>query len=721
MGTADLDPDAVAAFHRTEQVVEALPEAIVVTDSHGLVVGANRQADELYGWASADVVGSDVRQLIASTDSGPTPDAEVLVQVLAGASWQGDLEVTRQDGSTLQVHAVVAPLLDQSGRVVGAVSASEDVTAQRTLETRAAELTDRLRLALDAGALGTWRWDVESGAVIWDERMEATFGLAPGEFDGTFEGYVALLHPDDREEVLATVAHAVAERGSYAIDHRVVWPDGSVHWIQGRGQTLVDVHGEAVGTGGCVSDITTLKAAAAAAERQASALGLAAHRERLRHERLEFLAGLTDASLAARDHEEFIELVTNAAVPRLGDWCALYFMPEVGGPVERRVAHVDSAKVAWVDSLSDRHPYDPDAATGVAAVIRTGTTEFLPVIDQTVVDATLMGSDIDAAELREILEALALTSVITVPLTTPRGVIGAVQFVSAESGQRYDEEDLSLAKAAAGRIAAALDNLWFTEQHRAISAALQRALLPPDVPAIEGVDLAVRYWPAGSASEVGGDFYDVFDLGHRRSAIVIGDVCGTGPNAAAVTSIARHTVRAAARHDQDHATVLGWLNEAVNNSGRGLFCTACYATLEPSGGGYRLRSAAAGHPLPLIVRADGRVERLGRPGTLLGVFPDTTSHTAETDLGAGDSVVFYTDGVTDLPPPFGLDDDQVATMMAEAVQGRSAKESADAIDEFLSDRLPSTQRRDDTALVVLRIDPEMDPADGSPGSASLTD
>ncbi len=714
MTPSPIEPDAVAAFEQTGRVLDALHRAIVVTDTTGLVVAINRQAEALYGLSGDAIVGLNVRQVVRAASSPSAPDAQVLAQVLGGTSWRGEFEVLRGDGATVRVVAVVSPLTSADGRVVGTVSAAEDVTAQRLLEARAAELTDHLSLALEAGHLGTWRWDSQAGRVRWDERMEAIFGLAPGQFDGTFESYVARLHPDDRDHVLATVDDAVARRGHYAIDHRVVWPDGSVHWVQGRGQALVGAEGDAVGTAGCVRDITALKMAEAASERRAEAQLAAAARERLRHERLEFLAGLTDASLVAGGHQEFIELVTSAAVPRLGDWCALYFVPEPGATMERRIAHVDPAKVAWVEALSERHPYDPEATTGVPAVIRTGVTEYLPEIDQEVLDRVLADSNIEPAELADILDFLGLTSVITVPLTTTRGVIGAVQFVSAESGQRYDEDDLSLAKAAAGRIAAVLENMWFTEQHRAISATLQRALLPPEIPHLDEVELEVRYWPAGAASEVGGDFYDVFPLDPGRWAIVIGDVCGTGPNAAAVSSIARHTVRAAARHGHDHATVLAWLNEAIYHSGRGLFATACYATLEETDDGYQLESAAAGHPLPLVVRAGGPVEVVGQPGTLLGVFPETRSHPTAIRLDPGDAVVFYTDGVTDLPPPYGLDQEQLIEVVGEVARGRRAKEIADGLDAFLSDRLPGNRRRDDTAMVVLRVhpDPQAVPAQG---------
>jgi PAS domain S-box-containing protein len=696
-----VDPSAVAAFRRTERVLDALPRAIVVTDAGGMIVGWNRVAETLYGWPADLVIGVHVSDVVVpATDD--LRRSQVLRSVLGGETWRGDFSVLRRDGTPVRVFAIVTPLRGDDGEVVGAVAAADDVTDQRLAEQRSADLYQHLQLALEAGDLGTWRWDMTTGAVTWDERLEWLFGLEPGEFDGTYDAWVAVLHPDDRDHVEEVVTAAVESKSSYQIDHRVVWRDGSIHWLQGRGSVTLDAAGAVTGTIGCVSDITGSKAAEAADRQRAADAGTAAARERRQRERLEFLAGLSDASIRATDHREFMKSVTAAAVPRLGDWCSLHFIHEPGAEVELEVAHSDPAKVAWVRALAEKYPYDPNGQTGVAAVIRTGRAEYIPDVDEGMIDHALESSTIDRREARTILDALSLTSVITVPLITKRGIIGAMQFVSAESGRRYDEQDLALARAAAGRIAAALENMWVTDEHRHISVTLQSALLPPRVPRIPGLDVAVRYWPAGVASKVGGDFYDVFALAGDRWAVVIGDVCGTGADAAAVTSIVRHTIRAAARHGQGHAAVLEWINEAILRSDRDQFCTTAYATIEPADGGHRLVCSSGGHPLPVIVRATGEVMTLGEPGTLLGAFDDIASSTQETVVGPDDTVVFYTDGISDLPPPGGLDVEEVMALIAEAAVSPRAANIADAIHCSLIDRVGDARRQDDVALVVLR-------------------
>ncbi len=422
---------------------------------------------------------------------------------------------------------------------------------------------------------------------------------------------------------------------------------------------------------------------------------------------MEFLDELNDSALSASDHRELMRNVAAAAVPQLGDWCALYFVPEGATEPEVEVAHKDPTKAAWAEELLHRFPYDPDAPRGVPAVIRTGEIEFVPTVRAESIERAIAGvaDRTLAEELREIVNALELTSLITVPLRTKRGVIGAIRFVSAESRRQFDHDDLALGRTVAGRIAEALENTWLTDQQRTIAGTLQAALLPPRLPEIDGASVAVRYWAAGTATEVGGDFYDVFAVDDHRWAIVIGDVCGTGPNAAAVTAIARHTIRAAATHGADHHDVLAWVNDALHAGNRDLFCTATYSTLERiDGDTWRFISVAGGHPLPMVITADGSATTVGRPGTLLGVLPEIQTTAGEILLHPGDTLIFHTDGVTDVRPPYELDPENVTSMAIEAAAGsRTADDVANRLGIAIHRVLPIPDRHDDVALVVVHI------------------
>jgi PAS domain S-box-containing protein len=579
--------------------------------------------------------------------------------------------------------------------------------AQLTAAQHPSYLHDHLALALAAGELGTWRWDRATGVTAWDPTMERLFGLEPGEFDGTFEGWVAMVHRDDVERALEVVERAVADRAPYELEHRVIWSDGSVHWLHGRGMVTVDDEDNVTGTIGCSADITARKQLEIDAERRVVEAERIAARERQHRQRLEFLDSLNDSAISATDHRGLMHNVASAAVPQLGDWCAVYFVPEGSAVPEIEVAHRDPAKVAWAEELLRQFPYDPDAPRGVPAVIRTGAIEFVPKLSAESVDRAIdrVADSTTAEQLRSIVGALQLTSLITVPMRTKRGIVGAIQFVSAESGRELDDDDVALGRTVAGRIGEALENAWLTDQQRTIAGTLQAALLPPRLPEIDGASVAVRYWAAGTATNVGGDFYDVFPVGEGCWAIVIGDVCGTGPNAAAVTAIARHTIRAAATHGAPHDEVLAWVNDALHAGNRDLFCTAIYSTLERiDSEAWRFVSVAGGHPLPIVVAADGSTSTIGRPGTLLGVLPQIRTTTTEVLLRPGDTLLFHTDGVTDVKPPYELDPEHFTRLAVEAAgSARTADEVATRLGLAIHRVLPIPDRHDDVALVVVHI------------------
>lgn len=248
-----------------------------------------------------------------------------------------------------------------------------------------------------------------------------------------------------------------------------------------------------------------------------------------------------------------------------------------------------------------------------------------------------------------------------------------------------------------------------------MSSRLQAALLPARLPQIDGLDVAVVY-RAGAGMEVGGDFYDLFAIPGPRWAAAIGDVCGTGPDAAAVTAKARHTIRAAATHSLGHVEVMRWLNDAIRAGERGLFCTSAYATFERvAPRRWKFTSVVGGHPLPICMRADGRVHTMGIPGTLLGVMPEIEVATELTFLVPGDVIVMYTDGFTDARPPHDLDDDAFQALIRDAGAGTTcARELADRIVAAVEAIQPIRERNDDLALMVLRItEPTATAGDGS--------
>jgi serine phosphatase RsbU (regulator of sigma subunit) len=248
-----------------------------------------------------------------------------------------------------------------------------------------------------------------------------------------------------------------------------------------------------------------------------------------------------------------------------------------------------------------------------------------------------------------------------------------------------------------------------TERRRAeetveqIAGALQDSLLPSRLPDIPDIDLAARFRPVGAGYRVGGDFYDVFESGDSSWAVVVGDVCGKGPKAAAVTGLARYTLRTAALQGHSPSGVLTVLNDALrHHRAPREICTVAYARLGQVDGDFRLTFSTGGHPLPLLLRPDGTVGGIGKHGLLLGAEANLQLVDTTVDLHPGDCVLLYTDGLTDAyAPAHTFAPADVESLLASCA-GLSAADIAEHIYRAVLDFSPS-EPRDDIALVVLRV------------------
>jgi serine phosphatase RsbU (regulator of sigma subunit) len=236
------------------------------------------------------------------------------------------------------------------------------------------------------------------------------------------------------------------------------------------------------------------------------------------------------------------------------------------------------------------------------------------------------------------------------------------------------------------------------ERSERTTRALQQSLMPASVPAIDGCELAVRFLPA-EGELVGGDFYDVYETGEGRWTIVLGDVCGKGAAAAALSAMARWTLRSYDHGSASPADALHALNTAmIGHRSQGRFITIAHVSLALEPGGARAMVACAGHPAPVVVPARGEPAPVPADGDLLGVWPSIRLHTAEVQLRPGDSLVLYTDGVTDQGP-------QLRRAPHQALGGRPPGASADQLAGIM-ERLArdgAGTHRDDIAILAVRF------------------
>jgi serine phosphatase RsbU (regulator of sigma subunit) len=412
-----------------------------------------------------------------------------------------------------------------------------------------------------------------------------------------------------------------------------------------------------------------------------------------------FLARSGEVLASSLDPDELLVEIANLAVPELADWCSVEVMTEAGELERKALAHVNPDVRQRAIELSRRYPPDPDAPQGIYQVVKTGQPELYPDIP----DEMLRAAAVDEEHYRAITE-IGMRSAIIVPMTTRGRTLGALTWVNGRPGRSFDAQDVELAQELARRCATAIENARLYSDRAYIARTLQQSLLPVELPDIPGVETAARFRPTGEGNEVGGDFYDIFETGDRGWTVVMGDVCGKGPDAAAVTALARYTLRAAAMRQRLPSRSLSMLNEALlRQRDDRRFCTVAYAYIEPLAHGARVGISSGGHPLPLLLRADGSVEPVGAAGTLLGVVPDPDLEDRAITLDPGDTLVFYTDGVIESRANSDgvLDERRLGELIATC-----AGRGPDTIAAMVEDAAVLSQNgrpRDDIAVLVLRV------------------
>ncbi|HEX4760300.1 MAG TPA: SpoIIE family protein phosphatase [Thermoleophilaceae bacterium] len=406
---------------------------------------------------------------------------------------------------------------------------------------------------------------------------------------------------------------------------------------------------------------------------------------RLEQEHRLQLRGLADAALAiaaARTVDELAQLVTLNALEIIG--------------AGRAVATLKTGERDLVR--------DTVAQPGEAAQVRDA--HEMPPLHKWVCEggelARLNGVELEAHPAWTRVDPPAGTaSWLAVPLVDRAGRNTGLLHLSDKRDGAFSNNDEAILVQLSQVVAVAIENLRLYEHEHEIAETLQRSLLPPKLPEIPGVAVAARFRPAGEGDEVGGDFYDIFEMGQRRWGIVVGDVCGKGAAAATVTALARYTLRATAIHEREPTAILGVLNEALlRHDPDQRFCTVALAVFDPERG--VLEIASGGHPPPLLLRG-GEVETLGSSGTILGIMENPPITGREVELEPGDTVVFYTDGVTDAHAPERLiSHEQLAEGLAEC-HGQSPPEVATHIESLALGGIEAPPR-DDIAIIVLGLE-----------------
>lgn len=653
--------------------------AVVEVSPDGTISAWNDDATQMFGWASEEAMGRIFGELVdadRSTGNGasaPWPPGE---------RWQGTYAVRRKNGPPIEVFASHTPAGKDDSAIALLVAAEERALLEESPRprTRPPKVADPAGLREEA--LTRLGLDDYLTLVVEQARdrlsADATYLLLSRDFDLEYEvRAVSGLGDSLRGTRLDARGPGVPDprNPQLPVAYRDL-SDTQIPLLAGSGMRSlvvvpVVVEGRVIGALGAASERVDgfTDEQSVLQQRIADAAAIAADRARLQtseRERrgwLSFLAEAGDLLAGSLDQRMTIAITGQIVIPRLATWCAVYLDDGRKVPILQQVWHVDERRNGPLQTALEQ------VAPGQAG-------------------------DSDDDQLKG--------EVLDIPLSARGRRIGLMT-LGRPRGEPLAGEALLVAESVARRASLAIDNARAHGDLRAVGYTLQRSLLPSSMPVVPYLDVGVVYEAAGESSTVGGDFYDLFSIGANRWCFVVGDVCGTGAEAAAVTGLARHTIRALALAGFPVAAILERLNSAILEEGeRSRFLTLVCGTLEPEPGRrVRMSMVSAGHPLPFIVHEGGAVHQIGRPQSLLGVLAHV-HYTAEDHLlERGDLLVTVTDGVLER-----REGDRMlgeVGLMAELTHTASmpAQAVAERIRRLVVD-YAHTPQSDDMAVLVLR-------------------
>jgi phosphoserine phosphatase RsbU/P len=397
-----------------------------------------------------------------------------------------------------------------------------------------------------------------------------------------------------------------------------------------------------------------------------------------------YLADTSELLGQSLDVELTVAVVPQVVVPRLGTWCAVHLLDAAGRLRLAALTHADEERLPELRAV-----LEPGAGLDRSPELRDGIS-------------ALLEGGLGPARFTVPTDGVA------VPMAAHGGTLGVLS-VGRPADRPHGPEDVTLIADVARRAALAVHNAQVTAAHVRVSQALQRALLPRALPVVPGLDLAAEYLPASTGSDVGGDFYDVYAVDATSWLVAIGDVCGTGAAAAARTGLLRDVLRVLVREGRPLVRSIELLNDVMLESGDPLqFATlaAALVTVHDADAGPTLevQLVLAGHLQPVLVRAGGGVEQVGRHGTAVGLVEQLDLTCTTHTLAAGDALVLYTDGVTERRRGDEQFGSERLLRAAAAAAGRPAARLITAVRTAL-DRFTADPRDDDIALLALRAVP----------------
>ncbi|MFI6526318.1 SpoIIE family protein phosphatase [Streptomyces uncialis] len=531
----------------------------------------------------------------------------------------------------------------------------------------------RLEMAMSSGFIGSWEWHIRTGAAVWDERQMLLCGLGPDTFDSRVETFREAVHPDDR----STLDEAMAEglrSGVYHAAFRVVWPDGSIHWLEAKGALERAPDGTPDAMIGVSWDDTEQR-----------------ERGRRREARRDFVLRVTRAFAAARSTRDIIDVMGRIVLPEVGGRALALHIEHEG-----RLLLEDA--IGYSQPIRDRlRMMGTVRDNPMAAALHDGHPLFLSSRDAYV--ARFPDPRIRPPESHK--------AFVFLPLISADGTVGTCLISYAEP-REFTSDDQTVATAVSGILTQTLARARLSDMSRRRMTELQRLMMPRSLPRLPGYDIAARYRPAAGGMQVGGDWFDVLPRPDGGASLVIGDVQGHSAKAAGVMGQLRTALRAHASDGFRADGLLSRGNQTLWGLDTERFATCCVVDVSAHSGD--LRIVRAGHPHPLQAEPGGAVHEVVTPGGLpLGCLPDDTYPVHQGNLPPGGTLLLYTDGLVDRPDrPYDEAVDAVREAFARWAAGPEDSDPQTRL-EFLADTLVShgftDPGYDDIAILLIRRSP----------------
>ncbi|TQJ86081.1 SpoIIE family protein phosphatase [Streptomyces sp. SLBN-31] len=669
---------------RPSGLLDVLGMASVVLDAEGRIVLWSPQAEELFGYPAQEALGHYAARIMVHEQN-----LDLVIKLFAdvmvtGQSWAGAFPIRRKDGSTRLVEFRNMRLLDDRGDVY-ALGLCADRSTVRRLE-RDVALSTRM---IAQSPIGLAVLDIDLRYVSVNPALERLNGVPAEKLIGRSTREV-LPHLD--VDAIEAAALDVLRTGRPLVDRLTVGrtpadPVREHAWTISL-YRLEDAVGTVLGVAAMVVDVTEQHRAGIEAE--------AARR------RLAVIADATTRIGTTLELERTARELAEVAVPELADVAAVDLLDAVVAGRRSILGPTEPAVIRALAVRADDAPEALRAADPPGQVARYGSDRLVTECVRTgrpVMLARVEEADLPriarSAEAAERLARAGVHSYLAVPLIARGEVLGALDLKRTRNALPFTEDDLLLARELASRAAVQIDNARWYQNARDTALTLQRSLLPSHPPVIGGLEVASRYQPAGATSEVGGDWFDVIPLDGGKTALVVGDVMGSGITAAATMGRLRTATNTLASLDLDPARLLEHLDRITEDLDHSI-ATCVYAIHDPAL--RQCRIANAGHLPPVRLREGRPPELLELPtGAPLGVGGVAFS-TTTVDLGPGDRLVFYTDGLVETRQ-HPLDERLDALLSLLDGPDRPLEEVCD----LLLRTLHQPDNSDDVALLIARV------------------